>query len=238
MSDSILPDGVMSNGLTIVNICALILVLAYHIIMKVIDVRAKREDDEKLGKLVDGIGKFLNAVQHQHTSMTEFQNEMAGTMSGVRKMMTEILNRNAGVMNRDNSLRIIDQSFSSVIRDIVMIFSNSLETNGYEERRDFIRTRVKTTIGQSLDNLRNSLGYFQMSVDVRPFFRSDATDSQGERYVLANELWELVEPLYRSKLPLKDRLEEMRLIVPNKIRDYVAATRHIVAGDSGSHSIT
>ena len=230
------PTGVLSSTLTVINVVALSIFLVYQIVMKWFDWKSKRDETQRMDDLVKGIATFLEAVNKQYASTNEFQEEMKATMSGVRKLLTDMTQKNAGVMNRDNSLRVIDQSFSNVVRDIVMIFASSLENNGYAERQEFIKTRVKTTIGQTLDNLRASLAVFQMSVDIRPFFRSTSTDEKGERYVLAAELWDLVEPLYLSKLPLKDRLEEMRLGVPNLIRDYIAATRNsIVNHESGTH---
>ena len=230
------PGGVLSSTLTVINVVALSIFLLYQVIVKWFDWKSKRDETAKLDSLISGISTFLEAVNKQYASTNEFQEEMKATMSGVRKLLTDMTQKNAGVMNRDNSLRVIDQSFNNVVRDIVMIFASSLENNGYAERQEFIKNRVKTTIGQTLDNLRASLAVFQMSVDIRPFFRSTSTDEKGERYVLAAELWELVEPLYLSKLPLKDRLEEMRLNVPNLIRDYVAGTRSVIINsDSGMH---
>ena len=231
------PTGVLSNTITTINVVALTILLVYHIVVKWFDWNAKRVESAKMDSLIGGISSFLEAVKVQQASIAEFQEEMKGTMSGVRRLLVEMTQKNAGVMSRDNSLRVIEQSFSSVVRDIVMIFASSLENNGYNERQEFIKNRVKTTIGQTLDSLRASLSVFQMSVDIRPFFRSTMTDEKGERYVLAAELWDLVEPLYVSKLPLKDRLEEMRLLVPNLIRDYLAGTKNQMLGDSGAHKI-
>lgn len=228
------PEGMLSHTMTVINVVALWIFFIYQIIIKWFDLKSKREDNEKLDALVLGINTFLEAVKMQYATTNEFQEEMKSTMSGVRKLLTEMAQKNAGLMNRDNSLRVIEQSFANVIRDIVLIFAASLENNGFDERQEFIRNRVKTTIGQTLDNLRVSLGMFQMSVDIRPFFRSQSADDQGDRYVLVTSLWDLVEPLYRAKTPLKERLEEMRLIVPNRIRDYVAATKHTIVREDES----
>lgn len=230
-----LPAGVLSNTLTVINVIALTIFLIYQIIVKWFDWKTNQTESSKMDSLIDVIASFLAVVRSQQAANEEFQKDTSATSSGVRRLLTEIAYKNAGAMNRDNSLRVIEQSFSNVMRDIVMIFAASLENNGYTERQDFIRNRVKTTIGQTLDSLRSSLSVFQMSVDLRLFFRSTTTDEKGERYVLAAQLWDLVEPLYSSKLPLKERLEEMRLIVPNLIRDYLASTKNQMLSESGSH---
>jgi|SRR5271170_4734133 len=236
------PESALNHGLTIINIVALILVLVYQVVMKYMDTRAKRHEDNKLGKLTDAVAEMLAAIKERNAvadaaadayrgNAHDFMNDMRGTMSGIRKMMSDLLSRNAGLMNKDNSLRLIEQSYSSVVRDIVTIFSNSLESDGYANRKDFVRVRVKTLIGQTLDNLRNSLSYFQMSVDMDLFFETDPKETTTVRYVLANKLWDIVEPLYLRQGDLKERLEEMRLSVPNLISDYLTGIKNEVRDD-------
>jgi hypothetical protein len=228
---------VFTNGLTIVNIVALFLVLGYQVAMEYLKTRSKRHEDNKLGKLTDAVSDFLAAMKERNAATDaeseayrstahDFMNDMRGTMSGVRKMMTDMLNRNAGFMNKDNSLRLIEQSFTSITRDATTIFSNSLESDGYANRKDFVRVRVKTLIGQTLDNLRNSLSYFQMSVDLDLFFETDPNETSTVRYVLANNLWDAVEPLYLQQRDSKERLEEMRLNVTLCVGDYLTGIKN------------
>ena len=211
--------------MTAVNVAALGVFLAYQAVIKWFDWKSKRDETSKLDTLITGITTFLEAVNKQYATTTEFQDEMKATMSGVRRLLADMTQKNAGVMNRDNSIRIIEHSFQNVVPDIVAIFTASLENNGYSERPDFIKNRVKTAVGQTLDNLRASLRVFQMSVDDGLFFRSVNGDDKGDRYALAAELWDTVEPLYSKRLPINERLEEMRLNVPNCIRDHVAVIK-------------
>lgn len=220
-----IPTDLTSSTLTAVNVAALGVFLAYQAVIKWFDWKSKRDETAKLEALIAGITAFLDAVNKQYVITTEFQDEMKATMSGVRRLLADMTQKNAGVMNRDNSVRVIEHSFQNVVRDIVAIFTASLENNGYSERPEFIKNRVKTAVGQMLDNLRASLSVFQMSIDDDLFFRSVNGDDKGDRYALAAELWNLVEPLYSKKLPLNERLEEMRLVVPNCVRDYVAAIK-------------
>lgn len=221
-----IPPSIFSTTMTVINVVALGIYLAYQAVLKWFDWRSKRDETSKLDALITGITTFLEAVNKQYATTLEFQDEMKSTMSGVRRLLAEMTQKNAGVMNRDNSVRVIEQAFSNIVRDIVAIFTASLENNGYCERPEFIKNRVKTAIGQTLDNLRTSLTVYQMSIDDGLFFRSIGGDEKGERYALAAELWDMVEPLYSKKLPINERLEEMRLNVPNYIRDYVAAIKH------------
>jgi hypothetical protein len=232
------PTSVLNHGLTIVNIVALILVLGYQVIMEYMRSRSKRHEDNKLDKLITATMDFTTAVREQSIAADayrdnahNFMNDVTGTMSGIRKMMADLISRNSGMMNKDNSLRLIEQSFPNVIRDIVTIFADSLATNGYATRKDFIRTRVKTLIGQVLDNVRSSLSYFQMSIDVDLFFPTDPHETSVVRYTLANELWDIVEPLYLQDRPIAERLEEMRLTVPNLIGDYLARIKSDLRDD-------
>jgi hypothetical protein len=227
------PTSVLNHGLTIVNIVALILVLGYQIVMEYMKSRAKRHEDNKLDKLITATTDFTTAVREQSIAADAyrdiahgFMNDVTGTMSGIRKMMADLISRNSGMMNRDNSLRLIEQSFPNVISDIVTIFANSLETNGYAARKEFVRTRVKMLIGQVLDNVRSSLSYFQMSVNVDLFFPTDPHETSMVRYTLANDLWDLVEPLYLQQRDIKERLEEMRLNVPIAVNDYLTAIKN------------
>lgn len=221
-----IPPSIFSTTMTVINVVALGIYLAYQAVLKWFDWKSKRDETSKLDALITGITTFLEAVNKQYATTLEFQEEMKSTMSGVRRLLSDMTQKNAGVMNRDNSIRVIEQSFSNAVRDIVMIFTTSLENNGYSERSEFIKNRVKTAVGQMLDNLQTSLSVYQMSVDTKLFFRSAANEDQGERYLLASELWQLVEPLYLRKLPLNERLEEVRLVVPNYIRDYLASVKN------------
>ena len=233
------PMSVLNHGLTIINIVALLCVLGYQIIMALIQARSKRLDDKALGKLTSAVLDMLTMIKVRGAEEEayreaghSFMNDMTGTMSGVRRMMADLISRNSGAMNKDNSLRLIEQAFPNVIQDIVTIFANSLEANDYATRKDFVRTRVKTLIGQALDNLRSSLSYFQMSIDVDLFFSTDPKETSLVRYVLANQLWDLVEPLYTQQRDVKERLEEVRLMVPNTIEDYLNAVKTKIESDS------
>ena len=163
------------------------------------------------------LAKTLSKVELSVTRLTE---------SDVwkRRTLEDLLQRITGTLDKESSFHLIDKFFADFARDVGSIFTYSLEHNGYLERPEFIRDRVKTQMGQSFEALRESLQHFQLSVPIAPFFETRETDHR-ERFVIVDRLWTDVEPLYTSKVGLPGKLDEMRLIVQNLIKDYLTKAK-------------
>jgi hypothetical protein len=216
------PVSLLDHKITWMTLAAFTIWVAYLAVTKWWDYRTQKAKRAQTSALVTGVNELLQS--NKQTNLL-----LADNIEHSRRVdstMQELILRHSGAIDKEASLHLIDKFFSDLARDVVSIFTYSLENNGYEERPDFIRDRVKTSLAQSLESTRNAMSFFKFSVSLSPFFAAVKTDRAVERFVLCDILWDAVEPFYKSKHPLSERVEEMRLVVHNKMRDYLTQAKH------------
>lgn len=180
----------------------------------------KHEHKEMLGaltQLVQVTNERAIREEKSFEQLVDMTNETRGIVSGMYKVVGDLLAREAGAINRDDSLRLVERFFMFDVRvDVIAVFKKAMEANGFAERAQFIESRVKTSITQILETTEKSLRNFNLSIAVDPFFaRGKST------YHLTDTLWEQVKPLFTHRAALPDRLEEMHITVQSKIREHV-----------------
>jgi len=222
MDDSILS--IINTKLNWAGVVAFVVYIAHMTIMKLMERRDRIAEAARQDKQTKAVEKMADAQETTNTLLVELKNHQDRSADHLRDLVL----RSTGTMDRETSIRLIDKFFGDLARDVVSIFTYSLENNGYAERPDFIRDRVKTQIAQSIDSQRTALSYFKLGVDLTPFFAVRKRDNK-ERFVLADDLWDSVEALYRSDATLALRVEEMRLVTQNLIRDYLTRAKHTAA---------
>lgn len=222
MDDSVLS--LINTKLNWAGVTAFVVYLAHTTVMKWLEWRDKNAEIARQEKLTKAVEKMADGVSESNKLLLEMKVHQDKSADHLR----ELVQRSTGTMDRETSLRLIDKFFGDLSRDVVSIFTYSLENNGYAERPDFIRDRVKTQIAQSIESQRTALSYFKMGIELAPFFAVRKRENK-ERFVLADDLWEAVEYLYKSEASLVLRVEEMRLVTQNHIRDYLTRAKHSAA---------
>jgi hypothetical protein len=219
--------------------------VGYMIFTKIMDRKAKKEDDKATAdqaaasvKAMVNMTQAIGAVQKQvkeasdkeevaHSILNKFVEETQQDTIKMKEAVGELILRSSGAMDKETSIHLLEKFFADLTRDAIAIFTYSIENNGYDERPDFIRDRVKTQLAQSIENTRAAVSMFKLSVPLKPFFSTAPNEQKLDRFILCDQLWVAVEPLYTNKAETKERVEEARLLVHNKIRDYLSTARNI-----------
>lgn len=190
---------------------------------------AKAEADARTEQ-VEAVNRLCTVLE-QHTSdednnahrLNQSLSDLNENMKSVSVELRTLHERMSLKMSRGDSLTAIEDKLNDGVASKVMeIFDQSLRENNYAERAAFIRNKVKTAIGEALEHAQKKLETsYHLSVDLAPFFPIRDGSGAGVRHVLCDILWEAVEPLYRQSSPVEERIEEMRVVVTNRIADQV-----------------
>lgn len=146
---------------------------------------------------------------------------LVGTaLDKVEQAVKSVLDKADGLMTIEDSLRVVEVYFSAINTEAARIVARSMEENDFDSRKEYVARKVRTAVSEVIEDARANLAEFNLAFDPRMFFRSyDSTVDGAERFVLCDQVWATVMPLYNHDAPLNQRLEEMRLLLLNNIRD-------------------
>lgn len=151
---------------------------------------------------------------------TDDQKIINENVKTTRTLMAKILSNQEGILDRRFSIKIIEHYFVIVIYTAVAeIFEKSLRENDFSNRQEFIANKVRTKIGDIIDNSVRELKEFNFSIDIDPFFELDK-GVNGKRYILIDNIWNSVKIFYLQDKPLDQRCEESKLLISFIIKDY------------------
>lgn len=145
------------------------------------------------------------------------------TLNEVTRCMREVRDRQAGVINREDSLRIITHSLQGFVKsELVRLFEYSIRKNDYSNRANLIKERVKTEAATAVANAERDLHGYKLGLDLRHFF--PRRGGKAGRFVLVDDAWEQVvrRGLYEHEAPVEQRVKAMEVLVHNLVTDLIA----------------
>lgn len=188
---------------------------------------AKLKSEERL---TDVLGLLHTSMGSVGSGMAALSNSQEATSDAVITALTRTGNLVRGMsqkvngrMSVNDSARIVQNTFEKVaFREICLLVERALRDNDYDNRQPYVERKIKTQIGESLTEIRETLASYPLGFDVRNFFLLDPS-TPGERFSLCSDLWTRVEPLFRQHTAINQRIEEAFLLIENGVRDYVSA---------------
>ena len=172
------------------------------------------------------LGKMLNehnarlAHQIQVHEETNSKRETARdqrfgeVFAQLKIVMDELLDRQKGVINLDDTLRIIDECFQRSVKPAaVATAEQSLRANHWSTDRVFIEERVKQELNNTLYNCERGISNYQLSIDHKLFFPGQADGP----FDLAVIFWNIIKELHeagaaeQSSLDQRIRLARIRI---------------------------
>ncbi len=184
-----------------------------------------------LGNLVENLKEQSKENTTNLTRVGSTVEAMTHAVMSLHRVVSDVRDRQAKIISRGESLAIVEAKFIDYVRNEALgVFEQSLRRNAYQERKDFVRDRVKTAIGEIITRAHQSLerDYPALSLNLDPFFTERGSGTGGLRYTLCDTMWEKVEPLYllgRGAKDIDQRVEEMCIILSNIVNDYVTSAR-------------
>lgn len=189
-------------------------------------------------QLKDNSAELAKALAAQTVTFTQMQNKtndmVAKTFSGLRETMQELLDRQRGVINTTDSLRIIEQSFDTYIcTELIRICTASIESNNYASRAAFIKARVTLALTNVVDKAIKYLRDYSLTVDVNVFFplksqtstyfAGQAGAEKGE-YVIVSTVWGILRELHENGNAHDDCTREQAIEICNVLITREVAT--------------
>lgn len=205
----------------------LFLLIRQHMASKV-TAKVEKQKQDRAEAFTNAMSKLATSM-NEHTAkdeqMVEQLNEtirsVGTTLGRVDSCVNALLIKQAGTINHADSERMIKDRFVKDIRRTVgYIVERSLTENDYVNRKGYVERKVKTDIATVLTEARKDLSTYDLAINPTKFFRL-SPEAGVERFILCDLIWNEIEPLFRMETSLKQRIEEMNLIVQNTINDYV-----------------
>lgn len=148
---------------------------------------------------------------------------LAGNVSRLVQSIRTMSSKMDGKMSRNDSARFIHHVFEQdLFSDVCAVAERSLRENDYVARSVYVRDKIRTAIGESLIDARNTLSSYPLSLNANAYFVVNP-DHAGERFVLVDLLWAVLEPKFNHDAGiLTHRIEEAYLAIENCLRDYTS----------------
>lgn len=130
-------------------------------------------------------------------------------------LMRELLDRQKGVINLEDSLRIVELNFRLEVKPSVLTtIEASIRNNHYTSDPDFIRDRFLARINLILHTAFTALDFYTLSVKPAFFFPADAE----KHYELANTLWASLKAIHEISEDLTDAAVVTKRVQQAQIR--------------------
>lgn len=170
------------------------------------------------------LGSMLNAQndrlaqqirEHEESAaqreMTRDQ-RLTEVFGSLQLVMDELLDRQKGVINLDDSLRLVEECFERSIKpQAVSIAEQSLKTNHWQRDKVYIEERVMQELSSMFYHADRGLTNYQLSIDHKLFFPA----SPGGPFDLALTFWKIVKELHEDGInegvELPQRLRSVRI---------------------------
>lgn len=160
-------------------------------------------------------GERLKDIQSslESTKLTSSQS-LTRTFAMLQETLQEILDRQRGVINTGDSLRIIEQTFERIIlAEFAMVCDNSIRKNDYASRAAFVKEKVTLAFMNIVDAAMKNLKTYEMTVDVTLFFPITTSagitypgrpNSDKGEFLLVQNAWDIVKSIHESKVGHKE----------------------------------
>jgi hypothetical protein len=223
---------------------------------------------ESLGKEIHGLRKDMvdhgAKLEHLTTSQAEaFTTSLAAhdrtsaerdntrerrldqTFNNLQAVLRELLDRQKGVINVTDSIRIIEECFERSVKPQVFdIVTKSIENNNWKKEAPYITDRVCKDLNSIFFHAERGLANYQLSIDHKLFFASHPDGS----YDVVDPIWALIREMLIAASESSDHTDETverrvgstRIRVENCINVMLNETKHRTSGiyhDEGSKSM-
>lgn len=204
--------------------------------------RAKERRGAMYAESLSGLRDAIESMRVSTDQRSKMQNDSIDALnSNVSKLTTVIrglVHKIDGRMSREDSARFIHHAFErDLYRDICLTVENSLRENDYASRQEYVARKIRTGIGEAMIEVREYLCSYPLAINPNDYFQTDAAVT-GERFVLADLVWAVIEKQFRHTSQLQHRIEEAFLLIENTIKDYLAGVYSGIMQDNAQRRRT
>jgi hypothetical protein len=166
------------------------------------------------------------------------------TFGNLQSVLRELLDRQKGVINVADSIRIIEECFERSVKPQVFdVVTISIQKNNWKKEAPYITDRVCKDLNSIFFHAERGLANYQLSIDHKLFFGSHPDGS----YETVDLIWSLIREMLVSASESSDHSEDAvsrrvgstKIRVENCINTVINETKNRTTGiyhDEGSKS--
>lgn len=153
-------------------------------------------------------GRHFEACNAQTKEFLEKQSVRLGnTIAEIHATLRGILDKQAGVLNRADSVRICETVFEHfILREFHAIAAASLEKNHWRDQKEIITEKVNQALSKVVYHACKDLASYALSFDYRVYFimqNGDPVPASGasseEDFQLVIGVWKIVRSLHEDR---------------------------------------
>lgn len=154
------------------------------------------------------------------------------TIDGIHHTLQGIQDKQAGVLNRADSVRICETLFEHfIMHEFHSVAASSLEKNHWKSQKEIITEKVNQVLSGVMYRACRDLATYELAFDYRVYFvMQDGSyvptsgASVESDFMLVQEVWEIIKKLHEERSASEDTetyLKEKRM----KMTDLIAHTK-------------
>jgi hypothetical protein len=160
---------------------------------------------DALATQTSALSKSLTGLEGGHTQR----------QADLTVLLRELLDRQKGVINLEDSFRIIELNFRFDIKPSVLsTVEASIRNNHYHQEAAFIQERFLARVNKILFTAQEALGFYTLSVRIDFFLPSNNT----KHYELTDHLWDALRAVHETPTDLTSESAMQRRIQMAQLR--------------------
>lgn len=199
-----------------------------------VEIETMRKDNGKGSQAIQSLVTQQTSTLTQTVTALEIGHNQR--QSELSVLMRELLDRHKGVINIEDSLRIVELNFRSEVKiPVLSTVEASVRNNHYGNNAVFVQERFLARVNQILFTAQEALKFYALSLDTRFFYPSDAE----KHYQLADTLWQSLKAIHETPADLSSdvvvaqRVQQAQIRAENIINSFInAKVTKIRANDS------
>lgn len=169
---------------------------------------------DAVAQQTSALAKSINTLESGH----------AQRQADLTVLMRELLDRQKGVINLEDSFRIIEINFRLEIKpSILSTVEASIRNNHYSQEAAFIQERFVARVNKILFMAQEALSFYTLSVRVDFFLPSN----HSKHYELTDQLWDVLRSVHETPVEgvgeefLRRRVERAQLKAEKVMNEFL-----------------
>lgn len=196
------------------------ILVAFIIVSYILKLYFENKKKEKVENMVKTL------ISEHDARSGDRDNRLIECMQALVSLTKEMRDRQADIINKTDSLRIIRDKIKNMLEaEIMTAVGWSIDHNHYEDDPAFVRKQIKSDIAKHVDRTKKSIKEFNLAIDIDKYFDSyiDKTDNNNMHYAIVDKIWDLVEPCYHHNnyRDLTAQVKDMEMNVTNFMNTFI-----------------
>jgi hypothetical protein len=187
-----------------------------------VEIESMRKSSDKGSAVIQNL--LIQQTATLSKTVSSLEGGHAQRQTELNSLMHELLDRQKGVINTEDSFRIIEINFRFEIKPpMLSLVEASIRGNHFSQEPEFVQERFLSRANAILFSAREALKFYSLGVPVDYFFPADA----AKHYELADDIWRCVKAIHETAAVTGDpdamgkRVQQAQLRVENLVNSFM-----------------